>query len=164
MASADDTDGDIVKVEFFANGAKLGEDVEAPYSLTWSSPPEGNYRLTAVATDNDGATAVSPTLPIVVELPPEDTDQDGVPDAADNCVNVSHPSQRDTDGDGYGNICDADLNNDGDVGFADLDIFRSRFATSDPDADFDGSGSVSFADLDIFRRLFNAPPGPAGGL
>jgi hypothetical protein len=36
-------------------------------------------------------------------------------------------SQRDTDGDGYGNWCDADLNNDLKVNFADLALFRCQF-------------------------------------
>ena len=35
-----------------------------------------------------------------------DTDGDGVPDATDNCPNVSNPSQADTDGDGIGDACD----------------------------------------------------------
>ena len=43
----------------------------------------------------------------------DDTDGDGVLDLDDNCVVVANPAQRDTDGDGLGNFCDADLNNDG---------------------------------------------------
>ena len=83
-----------------------------------------------------------------------DTDDDGITDANDNCTQTANPNQRDTDKDGYGNLCDGDLNNDGTVSFADLDLLRASFGTADPDADFDGNGSVSFADLDIFRSLF----------
>ena len=36
-----------------------------------------------------------------------DTDDDGVPDNADNCVQVANSDQRDTNVDGIGNICDA---------------------------------------------------------
>jgi hypothetical protein len=52
--------------------------------------------------------------------PALDSDNDGVPDYQDNCIlkpngplipDAGGNSQRDTDGDGYGNICDADLNN-----------------------------------------------------
>jgi hypothetical protein len=75
---------------------------------------------------------------------------------------VANPDQRDTDGDGYGNVCDGDLNNDGGVNFADLAIFRGRFVSSDADADFNGDGIVNFADLARFRQLFGAPPGPSG--
>ena len=41
-----------------------------------------------------------------------DTDGDGdSADDADNCTLVSNPTQCDSDGDGYGNRCDGDLNN-----------------------------------------------------
>jgi hypothetical protein len=45
--------------------------------------------------------------------PALDTDEDGVPDSADNCDFVANPDQLDTDGDGLGNSCDADDDNDG---------------------------------------------------
>ena len=93
-----------------------------------------------------------------------DTDEDGIIDINDNCTIINNPGQRDTDHDGFGNLCDADFDNNGIVSFADLNQFREHFGTSNPDADFDGSGSVSFRDLEIFRNLFSLPPGPAGGL
>ncbi len=88
-----------------------------------------------------------------------DTDQDGIQDSQDNCVNIANPLQRDTDGDGYGNYCDGDLNNDGYVSVGDLQIFRTRFGSTNADADFDGNGWVSVGDLNIFRSLFGHPPG-----
>jgi uncharacterized protein (DUF1800 family) len=91
-----------------------------------------------------------------------DSDNDGVDDTQDNCIEVANPNQRDSNGDGFGNVCDADLDGNNSVSFADLDLFRSAFGTNNSDADFDGNGSVSFADLDIFRALFGKPPGPAG--
>jgi hypothetical protein len=101
-----------------------------------------------------------------------DLDGDGRADAADNCTMAANGplirdagghSQLDADGDGYGNLCDADLDNIGDiVNFADLAIFRAAFGTSDASADLNGSGTVNFADLAIFRILFGQPPGPSG--
>lgn len=91
-----------------------------------------------------------------------DPDGDEVPSEVDNCTTVANPDQRDTDGDGYGNACDADLNNDGRVNFADLSIFRSRFGTSNRDADLDGNGVVNFSDLARFTSLFGRAPGPSG--
>jgi hypothetical protein len=92
----------------------------------------------------------------------DDPDGDEVPSSIDNCREVANADQRDTDGDGYGNACDADLNNDGRVNFADLSLFRSRFGTSNRDADFDGNGVVNFSDLARFTSLFGRPPGPSG--
>ncbi|MBL8225038.1 MAG: thrombospondin type 3 repeat-containing protein [Chromatiales bacterium] len=92
----------------------------------------------------------------------DDADGDGITAILDNCTMVANANQRDTDGDGYGNACDGDLNNDGQVNFADLAVFRTLFMTSNPDADFNGDGIVNFADLARFRQLFGAPPGPSG--
>jgi len=94
----------------------------------------------------------------------DDGDHDGIADAVDNCLGRANADQRDTDGDGYGNACDADLDNSGTVNFGDLAIFHRKFGTADPDADFDGNGAVNFADLATFRALFGKPPGPAGTL
>jgi hypothetical protein len=93
-----------------------------------------------------------------------DTDHDGIANNKDNCILIANANQLDSNSDGFGNICDADLDSNGLVSFADINLFRARFGTTDPDADFNGSGSVSFGDLDIFRSLFGQPPGPAGEL
>jgi hypothetical protein len=92
----------------------------------------------------------------------DDADGDGITAILDNCTTVANPDQRDSDGDGYGNACDGDLDNDGQVNFADLAVFRTRFMTGNADADFNGDGIVNFADLARFRQLFGAPPGPSG--
>lgn len=38
--------------------------------------------------------------------PADDTDGDGVPDCADNCIDIPNPDQADCDGDGEGDACD----------------------------------------------------------
>ncbi|MEM6641176.1 MAG: PQQ-dependent sugar dehydrogenase [Pseudomonadota bacterium] len=91
-----------------------------------------------------------------------DTDGDGEVDIEDNCIDVANPNQRDTDGDLYGNLCDADLNNDQVVNVVDLGLFRSRFFSDDADADFNGDGVVNVLDLGIMRQQFFAAPGPSG--
>jgi hypothetical protein len=91
-----------------------------------------------------------------------DSDADRILDTMDNCTQVENLNQRDTDGDGYGNICDPDLDNNLITNAADLAIFKPLFFTADPDADFDGSGVVNAADLAILKAMFFKPPGPSG--
>ena len=76
-ADATPQQGFIQKIEFFVNGTKLGEDTTAPYSINYTpiASDGPNPIITAVATDNNGATLpASPpiTLQLVnpVGLPP----------------------------------------------------------------------------------------------
>ncbi|WP_051312834.1 endo-1,4-beta-xylanase [Sporocytophaga myxococcoides] len=68
-ATASDKDGNITKVEFFNGSTKLGEDATSPYSYDWSSVAEGNYKITAVATDNSGNKVTSAEISITVGNP-----------------------------------------------------------------------------------------------
>jgi len=67
-ASASDLDGTVVKVEYFVAGTtKIGESTNAPtFSFTWTNAPAGRYDLTAMATDNDGATGVSVAVSLTI--------------------------------------------------------------------------------------------------
>jgi hypothetical protein len=96
------------------------------------------------------------------ELADADSDGDGVADSADNCTLVANAGQRDSNGDGFGNVCDADLNNDNIVNAADLGLLRLAFFSADADADLNGDGVVNAADLGIFKSLYFQPPGPSG--
>ncbi len=92
----------------------------------------------------------------------QDGDADTIPDLLDNCSALANPAQRDTNGDGFGNACDPDLDDNGVVDFADLALLKQAFfAQGDLDEDFDGDGSVNFADLSIMKGFFFGPPGPA---
>ena len=66
QVAATDNDGTIARVEFFANGNKLGEQLTTPYSFVWSNVTEGEYALRAIATDNIGLLATSAPVSIVV--------------------------------------------------------------------------------------------------
>ncbi len=91
-----------------------------------------------------------------------DSDGDGIGDDVDNCTLVPNADQRDTNGDGFGNICDADLSNDGVINAVDLGLLRLVFFTNDADADFDGDGVVNVVDLGVLRVSFFSAPGPSG--
>lgn len=108
-----------------------------------------------------------------------DTDADGLLDNEDNCIDVPNgplppdaggASQLDSDQDGYGNACDADLNNSGLVTAADVNLMRgclnqlSTFSALCAAADLNGSGQVTVTDYNLLHTRINQAPGPSGVL
>ena len=106
---------------------------------------------------------------------PVDTDNDGVPDQHDNCIDTDNGpneatfacnSQEDGDLDGYGSPCDFDADNDGGTSINDaleyLDEFIAGSTNPVFDSDCDGGISVNdfLASLDAF--LAGATPGASG--
>ncbi len=67
--TATDRDGTVAKVEFFAKNEKLAEDTTDPFTYSWATAPVGVFKLTARATDNVGATRISPEIGIEVTNP-----------------------------------------------------------------------------------------------
>ena len=65
-ATAADSDGTIVKMEFYTGTTKLGESATAPYAFNWLSVGAGTYSITARAIDNAGATTTSAARSITV--------------------------------------------------------------------------------------------------
>ncbi len=100
---------------------------------------------------------LAPLLSVV-----QDSDADGVSDASDNCLDVPNNAQTDGDADGFGNRCDADLNNDCAVDFLDLALLKDVIFTSDASADFNVDGQVDFLDFADMKALFLMAPGPSG--
>jgi len=92
---------------------------------------------------------------------PIDTDDDGFTDDIDNATLVSNPDQRDTDGDGYGNIVDPDFDNNAIVDDIDVAYFGGVFGTDDPDGDLDGDGFVGPVDAQILSAFIGEAPGPS---
>ncbi len=89
-----------------------------------------------------------------------DSDGDGVADSQDNCRLVANPEQIDIDGDGLGNRCDPDFNNDGMVNFADLSRLAQALCQCDDEMDLNWDDRVDGQDVAIFRDYFLHPPGP----
>jgi uncharacterized protein (TIGR03790 family) len=111
----------------------------------------------------------------LLQTPTADRDDDGVPDASDNCIRVPNANQRDTDGDGYGNVCDADVDQSGrvttswgvisppsqrgDLERIQLTIQGGSYVNHH---DLDGDGAVNDLDASWATMLLFQPPGPSG--
>jgi len=65
-ANAGDSDGTVIKVEFYAGNTLLGTDTSAPYSFYWKPGSKGNQTLTAKAYDDNGA--VTTSAPVTVRV------------------------------------------------------------------------------------------------
>ncbi len=69
-ATALDSDGSVASVAFYVGATLLGTDPGAPFSFAWNNVSTGTYTLTAVATDNQGASGPSTPITISVNPPP----------------------------------------------------------------------------------------------
>lgn len=145
-----DSDGDGIVDD--GNGSFLAGDASCTGGATASC--DDNCVLTPNANQADG-------------------ESDGRGDVCDNCQKTKNgPSapdaggfiQRDTNLDGYGNMCDPDYNNDGIVDNADLAIFNAALLspTYTPDVDADGDNAIGRSDYRILKRHFGGGPGPSG--
>jgi len=65
---ASDSDGSVVKVEFFANGDKVAEDTTGydGWQGPWHPVSDGDFTLTARAMDDEGASATSDAIDITI--------------------------------------------------------------------------------------------------
>jgi hypothetical protein len=109
---------------------------------------------------------------------PETTDGDQIPDVLDKCMldsrNATPGADCDSDSDGYGNVCDADFNQNGVVNPIDFtDYFIPAFKGLDPSPwpqgmDMNCNGVVNPIDFtDFFLPKFKGAlggsvPGPSG--
>jgi hypothetical protein len=69
-AEATDSDGAIAKVEFFDGATLIGSVVTPPFEVTLANAAVGTHALTARATDNQGATATSAPVNVLVNAVP----------------------------------------------------------------------------------------------
>ena len=114
--------------------------------------------------DGDGVCGDVDNCPLTANADQLDTDGDGVGDGCDNCRYVANGptsldagghSQRDSDDDGYGNVCDADFNNDGVVNYGDLNILQTEmFSSEATHTDMNGDGVCNMLELGVFQMYF----------
>jgi hypothetical protein len=64
-ATSTDPGGSVQSVKFYANSSLISTVVVSPYTVSWS-PAAGNYSLTAMSTDNAGATTMSTPVSIAI--------------------------------------------------------------------------------------------------
>ncbi|WP_051312935.1 Ig-like domain-containing protein [Sporocytophaga myxococcoides] len=69
-ASASDTDGSIVKVEFYNGSTLLGTDNTSPYVYTLATLSAGTYTITAKATDDKGGVSTSNAVTLIANQAP----------------------------------------------------------------------------------------------
>jgi len=59
IADANDAEGPVAQVRFFDQGALVGSTNQVPFSVIWTNVPTGVHRVTALAVDSEGDTALS---------------------------------------------------------------------------------------------------------
>jgi len=154
-----DPNGDIV-VNGVADGATCNDNCS--YTLELSLPLSGKYTLLIYDRNTNETGSYEIGLQCLVG-----TCADAIAACGDNCIDVPNIDQLDTDGDGYGNVCDGDLNNDGDTNTLDLNLYKLAHRSAcgddnyDPVADFNGDCRINTLDLNIYKGLHRKPPGPS---
>lgn len=96
---------------------------------------------------------------------PGDNDSDGICDNDDNCLGVNNPTQYDADFDGYGNICDYDVDNDCTVGVVDISATIAAFGQPAPNPSDvnEANGLVDVGDISLIIAGFGGGQiGPSG--
>ena len=134
--------------------------VKNSWGASWPTPADGGYFKVGY-----GECAIEQYA--VYAYLAADIDGDGVSDPSDNCPTVPNPTQLDTDGDGLGNVCDPDDDNDGFT-----DEIESYLRTDSLDAcpdgpsddawplDINNDGGINVVtDVLNFRGRIGATPG-----
>jgi hypothetical protein len=88
-ADANDSDGSIAQVDFYGGSTLIGTATSAPFTATWNNVGAGSYALTAVATDNLGATVTSAPVNVSVLPAPPSAPTSLVANAGDATVALS---------------------------------------------------------------------------
>ena len=138
------------------------EDVEAPLDIDIPEDGAGEDTISDTWVSEDtvedagipsedtvvdaGSEDIQEDISVDAGEPPTDTDDDGVPDAVDNCPDVMNPGQEDCDNDNIGDVCDE--NSDGDTIPSDVDLCPCDDDEHQTDTDGDNLGDACDPDDD----------------
>jgi RHS repeat-associated protein len=64
--NASDTGGSVARVDYFIGSRRIAISTASPFSAVWAQPEPGYHQITAVATDDDGATGRSAPVGITI--------------------------------------------------------------------------------------------------
>jgi unsaturated rhamnogalacturonyl hydrolase len=95
-----DLDGTVVQVKFYEGDNLLFTDDQEPWEYIWEQVPEGNYKLTAHATDDSNATTISDTVYIKVSRDAMIIEAE-IGTISDGSVDTDHPGYT---GEGFVNL------------------------------------------------------------
>lgn len=162
-----DADGDPLSVvlppDTGTSNGTLSLNADGSFTYDPNTGFSGTDSFTYVANDGTDNSTTAATVTITVgQLPTNDTDADGIIDFQDNCIEEPNADQRNTDGDGYGNMCDPDFDNSGTVDTGDFSLLKSMLGSSNaPDQDLNGNSMVDPTDFSITKAYAGLPPGPS---
>ncbi len=129
----------------------------------------GFVDVAGLDTDGDGILDDVDNCVTTPNADQSDQDGDTVGDVCDNCLLEFNPDQCNTNAgtgpgqDQIGNVCDADITNNGIINSFDLTELRNNFgATGANDSDITCNGIVNSFDLTELRNDFGQAPGPSG--
>lgn len=131
----------------------------------------GNYSNIDLIVSDSKASSALPSFSISVQamVTDNDIDSDGIINRLDNCTLIANADQRDTNNDGYGNVCDGDLQSDGITNWDDVNRSYWYFgvlgeSSYNPDADINGDNIVNDIDANLIHARILSPgvPGPSG--
>ena len=97
-----------------------------------------------IFTATEGSATRTESFPSGINFIIQDSDNDGIADAIDNCPMIANPVQTDTDGDAFGNPCDVDADGDGLIEIstvAQLNMMRYNLAGTNLTITADATGN-----------------------
>lgn len=140
-----------IRYQWQRNGQNISGAVGSRYTLGLD---DLGQLITVVATYRDGAGYIEQVSSDargirVARVSANDTDGDGVADSIDNCLAVRNADQTDFEGDGVGDACEIDTDNDGMPDDWEIENQLNPNSSWDRNADPDGDGFDNITEYEL---------------